>query len=181
MLSAAKPANPGISAAVAALLAISATPQPALARKNNVKVSFSGTVNAGVIDTYGYFGPKGGDLGGLSFTAAFAYNTSDFARLGHHIYQTKTAKLARTITSSLTINGISQKEIPTAQVVVQIDGGGIFIYRAKEGELTMTYSSFGSLANPGSPASAVQFNLDQGSNENEEIEATTTDSMRGSQ
>jgi len=154
---------------------LAAMTQPGLARKNNVNVSFSGTVNAGVIDTYGYFGPKGGDLGGQAFTAAFSYNTADFAKGARHLYQTKNGKVARTIKSSLKINGITQKEIPTAQVVVQIDGGGIYIYRANEGQLSMAYASFGSLAHPGTPASAVQFNLDQGSNENEVIDATISD------
>jgi len=90
----------------ALLVSLSLNMVGGVANAKQVAVSFSGILNPGQIDTYGVFGPKGGNLGNQPFSESISYDASEFIFEGAGAYYTQTSGA---MTISVTVNGVTKR------------------------------------------------------------------------
>jgi hypothetical protein len=74
--------------------------------EGQMTLTITGTIYSGQIDTVGYFGPPGGNLGGKPFSATITYAPNDFILEGPEYYDSNTSGA---LEIALTVGDKSQK------------------------------------------------------------------------
>jgi triacylglycerol esterase/lipase EstA (alpha/beta hydrolase family) len=98
----------------AVLVGLSLNMLGGVANAQEVAVSFSGILAPGQIDTYGVFGPKGGNLGNQPFSVGISYDASKLFLIGGggcapNALCEYVPTTSGSMTSSVTINGTTKK------------------------------------------------------------------------